>query len=173
MIIQIDIDCKKVSWIWWAFSVCWGFSNNMCLCHKWDSWEGDLVTHQVWIFLLVVKVRFQKEKPERSHCDLVERSSPWDKGDEQCWPYSHSWKPQHRLLMTNTVFQRSSSSYQPPRQPAQEMPAYLGREFDRNQNTAYNEVRWTKEGNVDFPIQNLGHDAGDGCMWSKVLYAWK
>lgn len=122
---------------------------------------------------VVVKVRFQKEKPERSHCDLVERPSPWDKGDEQCWPYSHSWKPQHRLLMTNTVFQRSSSSYQPPRQPAQEMPAYLGREFDRNQNTAYNEVRWTKEGNVDFPIQNLGHDAGDGCMWSKVLYAWK
>lgn len=33
---------------------------------------------------VVVKVRFQKEKPERSHCDLVERPSPWDKGDEQC-----------------------------------------------------------------------------------------
>ncbi|XP_014724401.1 PREDICTED: transmembrane channel-like protein 5 isoform X1 [Sturnus vulgaris] len=60
--------------------------------------------------------------------------------------------------------QRSSSSYHPSRQPAQEVPDYLEREFDRNLNTSYNEVRWSKERNVDSPIQNLGHDAGDGCV---------
>ncbi|XP_032930287.1 transmembrane channel-like protein 5 isoform X2 [Catharus ustulatus] len=35
--------------------------------------------------------------------------------------------------------QRSSSSYHPSRQPAQEVPDYLESEFDRNQNTPYNE----------------------------------
>ncbi|XP_066054120.1 transmembrane channel-like protein 5 [Chamaea fasciata] len=48
--------------------------------------------------------------------------------------------------------QRSSSSHQPSRQPAQEMPAYPGREFDRNQNTSYNEHPFSAEimSNSDF-----------------------
>uniref|UniRef100_A0A803VLG8 Transmembrane channel-like protein n=1 Tax=Ficedula albicollis TaxID=59894 RepID=A0A803VLG8_FICAL len=45
--------------------------------------------------------------------------------------------------------QRSSSSYHPSRQPAQEVPDYLERAFDRNQNTSYNEVRWSKCRNVE------------------------
>uniref|UniRef100_A0A8C3QWW4 Transmembrane channel-like protein n=1 Tax=Cyanoderma ruficeps TaxID=181631 RepID=A0A8C3QWW4_9PASS len=41
--------------------------------------------------------------------------------------------------------QRSSSPYHSSRQPAQEMPAYSGREFDRNQNTSYNEHPFSAE----------------------------
>lgn len=41
--------------------------------------------------------------------------------------------------------QRSSSSYHPSRQPAQEVPDYLEREFDRNQNTSYNEHPFSAE----------------------------
>ncbi|KAI1233798.1 transmembrane channel-like protein 5 [Lamprotornis superbus] len=66
----------------------------------------------------------------------------------------------HRVVTKEFYFQ--DVLLQLPLQPAQEMPDYLEREFDRNQNTSYNEVRWSKEGNVDSPIQNLGHDAGDG-----------
>ncbi|XP_058706041.1 transmembrane channel-like protein 5 [Poecile atricapillus] len=41
--------------------------------------------------------------------------------------------------------QRSSSSYHPSRQPAQEVPGYPGRAFDTNQNTSYDEHPFSAE----------------------------
>ncbi|XP_054372592.1 transmembrane channel-like protein 5 [Molothrus ater] len=49
--------------------------------------------------------------------------------------------------------QRSFSSYHPSMQPAQEVPCYAERAFDRNQNTSYNEHPFSVEisSNSDFP----------------------
>lgn len=49
--------------------------------------------------------------------------------------------------------QRSSSSYHPSRQPAQEEPGYPGSAFDRNQNTPYDEHPFSAEisSSSDFP----------------------
>lgn len=123
--------------------------------------------------LVVVKIRFQKEMPEWSHCGFSRKAISLRQGRWAVLTIQSQLEARAQLLMSNTVFQRSSSSYHPSRQPAQEVPDYLESEFDRNQNTPYNEVRWSKEGNVDSPVQNLGHDIGHGCVCSKVLYAWK
>ncbi|XP_031982020.1 transmembrane channel-like protein 5 isoform X5 [Corvus moneduloides] len=59
--------------------------------------------------------------------------------------------------------QRSSSSYHPPRQPAQEVPDYPGRAFDRSQNTSYNEHPFSAgiSSSSDFPpAVGTGHGPG-------------
>ncbi|XP_039416401.1 transmembrane channel-like protein 5 isoform X2 [Corvus cornix cornix] len=59
--------------------------------------------------------------------------------------------------------QRRSSSYHPPRQPAQEVPDYPGRAFDRSQNTSYNEHPFSAgiSSSSDFPpAVGTGHGPG-------------
>lgn len=170
VIIQINIDCKEVSWMWRdIFYVLGIFRQHLPVLNVPPERE---ICHLPSVdVLVVVKISFQKELPEWSHCGFSRKAISLRQGSSA--DHTVTAGSQITDWWCQTLFQRSSSSYHPSMQPAQELPGYPERAFDRNQNTSYNEVRWSKEGNVDSPVQNLGCGTGDGCMCGKVLYAWK
>ncbi|CAN8191823.1 unnamed protein product [Coccothraustes coccothraustes] len=63
------------------------------------------------------------------------------------------WSKRNSSALGGRGQQRSSSSYHPSMQPAQEVPGYPERAFDRNQNTSYNEHPFSVEtsSSSDFP----------------------
>ncbi|XP_068885681.1 transmembrane channel-like protein 5 isoform X3 [Aphelocoma coerulescens] len=130
---------------------------------KWVVWiYHNLITSELFFFILSVIVLIvtylywkiiqgRKAMTKRLHEQII------NAGKEKLFLLKRLRTQQRATQRLSALRgrgqQRSSSSYHPPRQPAQEVPGYPRRAFDRSQNTSYNEHPFSAgiSSSSDFP----------------------